>query len=100
MYTYDIVRWRNKRFRFISSKENIIIFPSLSAALLFLLVDILQCWFEAGLRQQQAEQPSNQGQDSHNSIRKDGVHSSLSKKIYAPKPLACEQALTTLPDHR
>ena len=61
MYTYAIVRWRNKRLRFISSKEIIIISRSLSAALPFLLVDIFQRWFEAGFRQQQTEQPSNQG---------------------------------------
>ena len=81
MYTYAIVHWRNKWLRFISSKEIIIIFRSLSAALPFLLVDIFQRWFKAGFRQQQTEQPSNQGQYSHDSIRKDGVYSSLSKKI-------------------
>ena len=51
MYTYQVVRRRNKRFPFISSEEIIVAFPSLSAALLF----HLQRWFEAGFRQQQAE---------------------------------------------
>lgn len=55
MYICDVVGRRNKRFPFISSKEIIIVFLSLSAALLILLLDIFQCWFEAGFWQQQAE---------------------------------------------